>query len=347
MNPRISIIVPIYNCEPYIEECLGSLTAQTFEDFEAICVDDASTDRSLAKARAAVSQDTRFTFYELPENRGQSAARNLALDHAAGQIIMFLDSDDYLTPDALELIAKRFAEQSLDDLYFNAKTVYEDANAYKMLVEDFSGRCPHPDVATGMELFTFFESKGQFYPHGALRAISRELLRANRIRFREGMIHEDLLFTFQTLVASRRSSFLHEQIYLRRIRSGSTMGTARRSLRNIEGHLISIRWMKNWMRENAARLDADFIEAMAHRLNEYSLLCAEDYMRDVTADEKAAYKSQLSPAELVEFELEVAQRSSVYQGLVESPTFKAGQAVTALPKAIRNKAAEFKRRYKD
>lgn len=347
MSPRISVIIPIYNCEPYIEECLGSLMKQTFDDFEAICVDDASTDRSLAKARATVSGDARFAFFELRENKGQSAARNLALDHAEGRIIVFLDSDDCLTPDALELIATRFIEQNLDDLYFNAKTIYEDAGAYKMLVEDFSGRCPFPDVATGMELFTFFESKGQFYPHGALRAVGSELLRANRIRFEEGMIHEDLLFTFQTLVASRRSSFLHEQIYLRRIRSGSTMGTKRRSLRNIEGHLVSIRWMKNWMLLNADDLDAEFVEAMAHRLNEYSLLCSEDYLLDVTAEEKAAYKSQLTPAELVEFELEVAQRSRVYQGLVESPTFRAGQAVMALPKAMRDKALELKRRYKD
>ncbi|MEG0454544.1 MAG: glycosyltransferase family A protein, partial [Bacteroides sp.] len=89
----VSVIVPIYNCASYIGECLGSLKAQTFADFEVLCVDDGSTDGSLDVARVAVVGDDRFWFGALSENRGQSAARNVALDRAQGEYLVLLDSD--------------------------------------------------------------------------------------------------------------------------------------------------------------------------------------------------------------------------------------------------------------
>ena len=241
-----TVIVALYNCERYIAECLGSLRTQSFDDFEAIVVDDCSTDDGLRVAKAAVTDDERFRFLSTPANGGQGAARNVALEAARGRIVVLLDADDLLVPHALEHIAERFNEQQLDDLYFNAESFYEDAEAYNRVVEDFSGRDSFDGVATGMELFTFFEDRGQFFPHGALRAVSRSLIEDNAIRFPEGIIHEDLLFTLQTLVCSQRSSFLNEPLYRRRIRSGSTMASKHRTMRNIEGHLVSIRWMRSW-----------------------------------------------------------------------------------------------------
>lgn len=336
MKPLFSIIIPIYKAERYVGQCVGSLRGQSFEDFEAICVNDASPDESLAVAQTEAEGDARFSFYSLPHNSGQSAARNVALNCAQGDIVVLLDADDYLVPDALEKIAERFESQKLDELYFNAESFYEDAEAHRRVVEDFSGRPDFPDVATGPELFTFFEERGAFMPHGALRAIRRNLIESAGIRFYEGIIHEDLLFTLQTLLLAERSSFLNEPLYMRRIHTGSTMGTKRRSLRNIEGHLVSIRFLREWIRERNESLDPSFMAAAAHRIEDYLNLCAQDYFKDVTKAEKHAYLDGLSPAERFEFELDVAQRAALLEEIYESKTYRAGRAVTAAPRAIRD-----------
>ena len=343
MTPFFTVIVPIYRCEAYIEQCIGSLLDQTCRDFEVICIDDASPDASLERAQKTARGDARFRFITLAENAGQSVARNHALNEASGTVIVLLDSDDYLMPCALERIRDRFERQALEDLYFNAESFYESSRAYSCVVEDFSNREDFPEVATGRDLFTFFEERGQFFPHGALRAVRRDLIERENIRFREGIIHEDLLFTLQTLLASERSSFLNEPLYRRRIRTGSTMATPRRTMANIEGHLVSVRFMKEWMLEHASELDNRFMAAMAHRMSAYLKTCAEDYARDVEPDEKALYLAKLTPAERVAFELEVAQPAELLTEIYESTTWRIGSAAIAAPVALREGLKKLRR----
>lgn len=336
-SPTVSVIIPMYCCEKYIKECLDSLTQQSFRDFEAICVNDASPDNCLEVARSLTQEDDRFTFLELNSNSGQSTARNIALEHARGTYVVLLDADDYLTPNALEKIVTRMQSDNLDDLYFNAKSFYEDKAAFATLVEDFEGRIPYEGVASGPELFTFFESHNQFFPHGALRAVRLDLIERHRIRFVEGIIHEDLLFTLQTLVRSRRSSFLSDQIYMRRIHVGSTMAKPRRTMRNIEGHLASINWMNEYLMNNADNLSGSFIDAMTHRMNAYLDVCAHDYLEHVTEKEKCEYLASLSHRERIEFNMQVAMRAESWKETYEGLNWRIGAAATKLPRALKNK----------
>lgn len=96
----ISIVIPIYNSSPYLDDCLASLSKQSFGDFEVLCVDDGSTDDSLEKCRRWHEQDSRFKFFS-QQNQGVSIARNLALEQAQGEYICFVDSDDVVAPDYL------------------------------------------------------------------------------------------------------------------------------------------------------------------------------------------------------------------------------------------------------
>lgn len=336
MSTTFSVIVALYNCKPYIEACLASLVGQKHRDFEAIVVDDCSTDDGLAVARTCVEGDTRFRFLQMERNSGQGAARNRALAEAHGDVIVLLDADDMLAPHALERIAARFEQQQLDDLYFNATSFYEDADAYRCVVEDFSQRASFDGVATGTELFTFFEQRDQFFAHGALHAVTRDLVERAHIRFPEGVIHEDLLFTFQILVAAQRSSFLNEPLYERRIRTGSTMAQPRRTMRNIEGHLVSVRWMERWMDAHVDELDPSFVEAMTHRLSKYLEICAYDYLSDVTDNEKTAYLATLTPREALAFQMDVVQRAALMREMYESKTWRVGNAVVAVPRKLRD-----------
>lgn len=102
MNDLLSIIIPAYNVERYVEECLESISAQTYANFEAIIVDDGSTDSSRKICEAFCEQDNRFQVIH-QDNQGPGMARNTGISHSQGQYIMFVDGDDILLPNALEL----------------------------------------------------------------------------------------------------------------------------------------------------------------------------------------------------------------------------------------------------
>lgn len=113
-KPMISIVVPVYNVEPYIEKCLDSISAQTYSNMEVILVDDASTDSSGSICDAYAARDRRMQAIHFPENRGLSAARNEGVCRANGEYISFIDSDDYVEPGLLEKLYNNFIENEAD-----------------------------------------------------------------------------------------------------------------------------------------------------------------------------------------------------------------------------------------
>ncbi|WP_180326548.1 glycosyltransferase family 2 protein [Raoultibacter phocaeensis] len=336
---RVSVIVPLYNCAPYIEECLGSLKAQTFGDFEVLCVDDCSTDDSLAGAKAAAADDPRFRFFKLEQNRGQSAARNVALDHAHGTYIVLLDADDYFVPDALEKLVARADRQNLDDLYFSAQAFYESKELFGLVREEYGNRPAFEEVATGKELFAYFEEHREFLPHAALRMVKRSLVEQHRIRFFEGIIHEDVLFTFQTLVHSQRSSYLNEPLYMRRIRANSTM-TAKRTIANVRGHWVCVREMRKWVSAHAEELEDRFLRAASRRMVDYALVAAHIWFEEVDEADKAAYLDELDPAEKLDFYTEVVYPGAALRDLEDdirtSRTYQVGNALLGVPRRVRD-----------
>ena len=99
---KLTIIIPVYKVEAYLDFCLKSIARQNVEDYEVILVDDGSPDRSGALCDAWVRKDGRFRVIHCPENRGLSAARNRGLDEARGEYVTFVDSDDYISPHTLQ-----------------------------------------------------------------------------------------------------------------------------------------------------------------------------------------------------------------------------------------------------
>ena len=340
IDPKITVIIPLYNCEKYVAECVRSLRQQTFIDFEAICVNDCSPDNSYMVAQEAARGDDRFAFFSLDENRGPGGARNVALDRARGKYIVFLDSDDFFVSDALKKIYERAEAQQLDDMYFNAKSFYESAAVHKRVKEDFSHRPSFDGVATGRELFTFFQQRGEFWPQGAMRMVRRGLLEENGIRFREGIIHEDALFTFQTLVASQRSTFLNEPIYMRRVHEGSVMGQRTRSIRNVQGHYVCLTEMKRWMLEHAVELDRPFVAAMTRQMYDWRMTMGRDWIEAVSPQERKAWLGSLSPQDRVDFYLDVIQPAAGLEEYLNSKTYKLGDAILSVPRAVREKLHE-------
>ena len=113
-KPKISIIIPMYNVEKYLKRCLDSVRAQTFTDFQAILVDDGSPDKSGEIAESYAALDKRFIVVH-KENGGLSDARNVGMSKASGEYIMYLDSDDFIHPQTME-IAYSLAQRDNSDI---------------------------------------------------------------------------------------------------------------------------------------------------------------------------------------------------------------------------------------
>ena len=123
-----SIIIPVYNVENYLRDCLDSMLNQSFADWEAICVNDGSTDGSSTILDDLASKDSRVTVISQP-NGGLSAARNTGLKAAQGDFVLFLDSDDWLEPDALKILSDNLKDEDL--LCFNGRRYLEESKRYE------------------------------------------------------------------------------------------------------------------------------------------------------------------------------------------------------------------------
>jgi len=123
--PKVTVLIAVYNAEAFLPECLDSLLAQTLPDFQAVCVDDASTDASLSVLRDYAARDPRFEVVPLTENQGQAHARNVGLQQARGEVVCMLDADDWLSADALERLYQAF-DDNTDSVLFDVVSVYPD-----------------------------------------------------------------------------------------------------------------------------------------------------------------------------------------------------------------------------
>lgn len=332
-SPKVSVILPIYGVEEFIGECVDSLVAQTFSDFEVVCIDDGSPDRSVEVAREHIGDDARFRFFA-QENAGLSAARNHGLREARGDYLLFLDSDDLLVPQALELLYVTARADDLDYLDFTAHTFYESKRMKRVLNEDyFEQRTSIDGVMTGPELFTRYQQLDEYCCPACFHFFARTLVAGGadnlgtmgasglrgaahasrlanagiasdgRLEFVEGIIHEDELFSPLLIANAKRAAFLNEPLYLRRMRDESIMNT-RRGLRNVEGVLYVARALEDWLRDYAqgSGTDRAFVRALAERIAMLHWIAVTD-AQFASETELGAHEVGLEGDDLVDFEL--------------------------------------------
>ena len=212
---KFSIIIPVYNVEKYLRDCLNSVISQSFTDWEAICVDDGSTDTSLTILKEYEEKDDRVNVIH-KENKGLSSARNEGIKLAEGEYLIFLDSDDWLSNRMLEVIANE--EHGEDLICFSGIKYFESSNTYSPR-EHLSPA----DNISGMEYFDKYsmELKELHFDCAVSRAYRREYLLDSELWFKEGRLHEDFLFTPQACWYAKRVKVIDESLYYYRIRPGS------------------------------------------------------------------------------------------------------------------------------
>lgn len=223
-NIAVTVIVPIYNEEKYLTECLDSLERQTFTSFEVILVNDGSTDASGLIAAEYAKRNRNFKLLDR-KNGGLSAARNTGLEDALGEYVCFLDSDDYYADDAIEKLYKKAKKDNLDQLRFGAYEFEDGSRDYKFFEDDCNNnyryRGNYSGVYNGIDFYRISFENGDYIPSVCLMFIKRRVIEANKLKFYEGIIHEDNLFGFLLTNVCQRVSVLNEPLYYGRIRQGS------------------------------------------------------------------------------------------------------------------------------
>ena len=245
----ISIIVPVYNVEPYLEQCLDSIIHQTYRDIEIIVVNDGSTDRSGEICRAYAGRDPRIVLFET-ENRGLSAARNLGIDNAHGEWIMFVDSDDWVEPEFCEAPLRAAQENDADLVIFDSVLFRGGTCINKKRIE--------------INGFVSAEAAVEYGYPAVWNKLFKRLFFAD-ICFPEGRRYEDLLTTYHLIYKAKRIIALECPLYYYRIRDGSITQATDQSLSR-ELYLCHIERYDNLLAYGYPRNKLDF-EFFAHSLH--------------------------------------------------------------------------------
>lgn len=209
--PEISIIVPVYNVEAYLPQCLDSLRMQTFDDIEILCVIDGSTDRSEAIARLFAKADGRIRVI-IKENGGLSSARNAGADAARGDILMFVDSDDLLEKNACERLYETFAEHDCEVVTFGGRAIPDYlSNPW------IDGILTTRDVFYGsFDLDILFKENS--HPFVWRTAVKRDFWLSSLVRFDEGVpFGEDQVYHFAIYPRAKGVCFIADKLYLYRV----------------------------------------------------------------------------------------------------------------------------------
>lgn len=224
--PRISVIIPVYNVQDYLAECLDSVLAQTFADFEAVCVNDGSSDSSRAILENYACNDNRIVIVN-KENGGLSSARNAGLNIAQGSYVCFLDSDDTLCENALQVIVETFEKGNADVVTFGAHAFpEEDSENFRYLNMVLS---PRRVSYFGFDTMLLFEESS--HPYIWRTACDLSFLREKNLRFAEGLIFgEDEAFYFALYPRASRVDLIPDKLLnYRATRPGSLMDSMKGS----------------------------------------------------------------------------------------------------------------------
>jgi glycosyltransferase involved in cell wall biosynthesis len=234
--PEFSIIVPVYNVENFLAECLDSCIGQTFKDIEIICINDCSQDGSRKILEAYSLKDTRIRIITHKQNRGLGGARNTGIENATGDYCWFVDSDDSIALDACEILHQTIKNTNADIVRFNSITYkYDVTNGEKSY--NNSKRIPNAWSYDKLHLEKDYKNLG-LSGTTAWSYISRTSL-LKTVKFRENCIHEDVDFTPFFLSRAKSIYCINYFLYFYRQRLGS-LNTDGENGMHIANHILAI-----------------------------------------------------------------------------------------------------------
>lgn len=376
MEPKISVIVPVYNKEAYLAECLDSILGQTLRDIEVVVVDDGSTDSSKSAVERYMHDDGRIRLVS-QENMGVSAARNKGIEEACGEFISFCDPDDFLSsPDALEKLYKGATDHGLAVCGGSLCEVDEETGEIRSSFDEIHAA----QVFTESRVMSYEEYQ---FDYGFYRFIySRNLILENGIRFPGYVRFQDPPFMVEALVAAGSFYAISDCVYSYRVGHNEVNWTEEKACALVRGlsdvirvsrdksltklHALAVRRLEEEY-EFVFDIQKESMAVMAElvRCNSFvapymlddkqkkeglitpdaylvaplrlKLVYLERLKDEISSMQKAIDETNRDCARRIDEALDVATAREEALCFVESSaSFKVGRAVTALPRRLRD-----------
>lgn len=202
----ISIIVPVFNKQEYIENCIKSILTQSYNDIEIIIVNDGSTDNSLEKIKAVADKDSRIKIIN-KNNMGLSAARNSGMDYASGEFIMFVDADDELEENAIERLYNSISKNDVDCAVGSISVVYDAHEEFKD-----SDKWYYTNRNKGVKDIND-SLISDIHCSASAKIFKKEIINKFKLRFPEGLCYEDAYWHWTYFSVCRKVYFIKEAVY--------------------------------------------------------------------------------------------------------------------------------------
>ncbi len=233
-NRLVSIIIPIYNVEPYIERCVRSVLNQTYRNLEVILVDDCSPDRSMELAQACISQsllssDLNVVFMRHQHNRGLSAARNTGIEASTGEYLFFLDSDDELKNDAIELLCQEVDRNPGVEIVQGFVESVPHSNNYDI---PFLEAPYYVDDNLWIRYHYYYLPKRAILINAWNKLVLRSFIVGHHLLFKEGIIYEDELWMYEVTKVLCKYSIVTNETYIHHFTEGSIMSSEDKTRRS-------------------------------------------------------------------------------------------------------------------
>ena len=277
--PKVSVIIPTYNVEDYISESIGSVAGQTIKELEIICVDDGSKDSTPDILKTLSENDKRIMVISQC-NQGPSAARNVGLTRATGEYVYFLDSDDVLALNALELLYNHAKATNSQNVLFDGGVIYESVSLqrkFAYMSTAYQRKGDYPEVYKGDEIYPLMMENGDYLPVPWLQFFERSYLVENSLKFNtKAIAHQDNLFTIQACLLCPRVTYLKQELYKRRVRQGSIM-TSSTGYNHVLGYYTCIIEIVGFLAENRHKLSDAAIVATKNGMNKLLAKVYRDY----------------------------------------------------------------------
>ncbi len=238
-DQSVSIIIPVYNVEQYLVECLDSVVNQSFRDIEIIVINDGSTDNSLNIIKQYMGKDDRITLID-KKNEGTGLTRNAGIKMAKSKYFLLLDSDDCLALNAIEVLYNKMLQADFDILIFNGLS-FEDYGENRCWNKNPYFELDQKDeniFATGLE---WIEHTGGEIQQPGMKMYNRNFILENNVKFSDTCAGEDNYFFYLSMIRAQRVGYIHYVGYFRRYRPGSCITD--KSIKSTQGRINSFRYI--------------------------------------------------------------------------------------------------------
>ena len=260
--PTISVIVPVYNTEKYVERCIKSITEQSFTDIEVVCVDDASSDGSYKILERLAAADKRIGLHRNNTNHGAGYTKNKALDCAVGDYVCFVDSDDWMTEGALKFLHESAVIHNADDVFYLNYGMTEGSDRLLSFVSTTWKKFPESDMYSGLQFLEAMLDNKCITIGAVHHFVRRSILQANGVSFSDVRLLDDFQFSCNLLVNAKKVLFVKKELYVYFHRNSGSISNTPKSI-TLANNLTYLAMLEY---QSMMALDDDFVRRVARKL---------------------------------------------------------------------------------